>query len=53
VTEDQIRHLEQHQAAFDQLQGYHRPVREYAEEYSYIEYLYERVCSDLGITPVA
>jgi hypothetical protein len=53
MTEQQIAHLEKHQADFDQLQGFHRPVREYAQEYSHIEDLYIHVCNDLGIAPVA
>jgi hypothetical protein len=51
VTEDQIRHIEEHQAAFDDLMTEHRDVRAYAAEYRHIPDLYERLCSDLDLTP--
>ena len=49
MTEDQIRHLEEHRVDFVSI--FDRSVRVYAEEYSYIDGLYENLCSDLGINP--
>lgn len=54
MTEDQIRFLERHQAAFDEaysVPGEHRPVREYVQEYSYIPDLFTNICNDLGLDP--
>lgn len=55
-TEEQLVFLEQHQAAFDEAYGEpgeHRPVREYCDEYAYVDGLFENICSDLGLDPSA
>ncbi len=52
TTEAQIKHIEANQDLFNELHGYDRDVREYFQEYSYIDDIYERVCSDLDIEPI-
>ena len=48
----QIAHIKEHEAEFyDLMQGDERTVEDYFDEYSYIEDLYERLCSDLNLTP--
>lgn len=51
MKEWQIRHLEEHEKEFVLNVSGDTSVREYAADYGHIENLYERVCSDLGITP--
>lgn len=51
ATPEQIAHVKEHQQEFDELMLEHRDVEEYFAEYSYIDDLYERVCSDLEIEP--
>lgn len=49
MTEDQIKHLEEHGDEFEEI--FDRPVKEYAAEYSYIPDIYINLCHDLGVTP--
>lgn len=55
VTEAQLRHIEAHQAEFDETygDGETRNVREYfLHEYAHEPDTYLYVCSDLGIEPL-
>lgn len=48
MTEEQIKHLEEHGVEFEKI--FDRSVREYNEEYGwYIPHIYSSLCSDLGI----
>lgn len=52
ATAAQIAHIIQHRDKWEALQGEGRSIEEYFRDYSHIDDLYERVCSDLGITPL-
>jgi hypothetical protein len=53
ATPAQIAHIKANQALFDELRvEKNADVDAYFQEYSYIDDLYERVCSDLGIEPI-
>lgn len=51
ITKEQLAQLNEHLKEFQELTD-RDTVEEYFEEYSYIDDLYERVCSDLEIEPL-
>lgn len=54
LTPIRLAHIKHHQAAFDELRcEKNADIDAYFQQYAYIEDLYERVCDDLGLTPVS
>lgn len=53
ATQAQIDHIKANYAAFTELfNGEQRDVEQYFREYGHITDLYERLCSDMDLTPI-